>query len=82
MTAAEGPESPIESPAARHRSALLAFRAGRARSRGAGQATTEYLILGMLIAIALVIGEPSPLEELFRAIQTQYGRFTMALSLP
>ena len=33
-------------------------------------------------AIALAIGEPSPLEELFRAIQTQYGRFTMALSLP
>jgi len=48
----------------------------------AGQATTEYLILGMLIAIALAIGEPSPLEELFRALQTQYGRFTMALSLP
>lgn len=47
-----------------------------------GQATSEYLILGMLVAIALAIGEPSPLEELFRAIQTQYGRFTMALSLP
>lgn len=59
-----------------------ATRTACARSRDAGQATTEYLILGMLIAIALVIGEPSPLEELMRAIQTQYGRFTMALSLP
>ncbi len=66
-----------ESPASRSRR-----RCRRQAARLGGQATTEYLILGMLIAIALAIGEPSPLEELFRAIQTQYGRFTMALSLP
>lgn len=52
------------------------------RHRVAGQALPEYLMLGLLIAIVLVIGEPSPLEELFRAIQSHYGRFTMALSLP
>ena len=61
---------------------IIARHAGSQRSRSAGQAMTEYLILGMLIAIVLVIGEPSPLEELFRAIQSHYGRFTMALSLP
>lgn len=58
----------------------LPYRSGR--HAACGQAMTEYLILGMLIAIVLVIGEPSPLEQLFRAIQAHYGRFTMALSLP
>ena len=47
-----------------------------------GQAMPEYLVLSLLIAIVLVIGEPSPLEQLFQAIQSHYGRFTMALSLP
>ncbi len=52
------------------------------RHFNSGQAMTEYLILGMLIAIVLVVGEPSPLEQLIRAIQAHYGRFTLALSLP
>jgi hypothetical protein len=47
-----------------------------------GQATTEYLILGTLIGLVLVLGDPSPLETLVRAIQQVYGRYTMALSLP
>jgi hypothetical protein len=36
----------------------------------------------MLIGVALVLGDPSPLETLVRAIQQVYGRYTMALSLP
>lgn len=50
--------------------------------RLAGQSMTEYLTLAMLIGIVLVVGEPSPLEELIRAVQAAYGRYTMALSLP
>ena len=50
--------------------------------RLAGQSMTEYLTRAMLIGIVLVVGEPSPLEELIRAVQAAYGRYTMALSLP
>jgi hypothetical protein len=35
-----------------------------------------------LIGLVLVIGEDSPLEMLFRAIQGYYGRFTFSLAMP
>lgn len=47
-----------------------------------GQSLAEYTILLALIGLVLVIGEESPLEFLFRAIQGYYGRFTFALSMP
>ena len=52
------------------------------RRRTAGQSLVEYTILMALIALVLVIGEDSPLEVLFRAIQGYYGRFTFSLSMP
>lgn len=57
-------------------------RRGGARAREAGQGMTEYLLVGSLIGLVLVLGDPSPLETLVRAIQQAYGRYTMALSLP
>jgi Flp pilus assembly pilin Flp len=50
--------------------------------RPKGQSLTEYTILLALIGLVLVVGEDSPLEALFRAIQDYYGRFTFALSMP
>jgi len=47
-----------------------------------GQSLVEYTILLGLIGLVLVIGEDSPLEALFRAIQGYYGRFTYSLSMP
>jgi hypothetical protein len=42
----------------------------------------EYTILMALIGLVLVIGEDSPLELLFRAVQGYYGRFTFSLAMP
>ena len=52
------------------------------RSRMHGQSLAEYTILLALIGLVLVLGQDSPLEALFRAIQAYYGRFTFALSMP
>ena len=52
------------------------------RSRMLGQSLAEYTILLALIGLVLVLGQDSPLEALFRAIQGYYGRFTFALSMP
>ena len=52
------------------------------RSRMHGQSLAEYTILLVLIGLVLVLGQDSPLEALFRAIQGYYGRFTFALSMP
>ena len=52
------------------------------RSRMHGQSLAEYTILLALIGLVLVLGQDSPLEALFRAIQGYYGRFTIAVSMP
>lgn len=51
--------------------------------RGAqGQSLVEYTVLLALVGLVLVVGEHSPLESLFRAIQGYYGRFTFSLAMP
>jgi Flp pilus assembly pilin Flp len=52
------------------------------RRHSSGQSLAEYTILLALIGMVLVMGEDSPLEVLFRAIQGYYGRFTFSLSMP
>lgn len=52
------------------------------KGRSRGQSLAEYTLLLALIGLVLVIGQDSPLEELFRAIQGYYGRFTFSLSMP
>jgi Flp pilus assembly pilin Flp len=47
-----------------------------------GQTLAEYTILMALIGLVLVIGEDSPLELVFRAVQGYYGRFTFSLAMP
>jgi Flp pilus assembly pilin Flp len=47
-----------------------------------GQSLVEYTVLLALIGLVLVIGDDSPLEALFRAVQAYYGRFTFSLSMP
>jgi hypothetical protein len=55
---------------------------GKSRGQSRGQSLAEYTILLGLIGLVLVLGEDSPLEALFRAVQGAYGRFTFALSMP
>ena len=43
-----------------------------------GELTPRMITVGLV----LVLGQDSPLEALFRAIQGYYGRFTFALSMP
>ena len=47
-----------------------------------GQAMTEFLLIAALIAIALALGSPSPLEQLISALQNFYIRFSTAMSMP
>ena len=47
-----------------------------------GQSLVEYAILLALIGLVLVLGEESPMELLFRAIQGYYGRFTFSMAMP
>ena len=47
-----------------------------------GQAMTEFLLIAALIAIALALGSPSPLEQLISALQKFYIRFSTAMSMP
>ncbi len=75
------PAVAIHSPGRRSRRRSDGHSSG-GRRRMAGQGLTEYLILGSLIGLVLVVGDPSPLESLVRAIQLTYGRYVMALSLP
>jgi Flp pilus assembly pilin Flp len=50
--------------------------------RSGGHALAEYTILLALVGLVLVIGQDSPLEVLFRAVQQYYGRFTFSMSMP
>lgn len=47
-----------------------------------GQAMTEFLLIAALIAIALALGSPSPLEQIISALQKFYIRFSTAMSMP
>lgn len=47
-----------------------------------GQAASEYLVLVSLLALALVVGPDSALEQPFRAVDQRMGAFTFAISLP
>lgn len=47
-----------------------------------GQSLVEFTLLLALIGLVLVLGEDSPMESLFRAIQGYYGRFTFSMSMP
>lgn len=59
-----------------------AIRVEAMKVQAQGHSLVEYSILLALIGLVLVIGQDSPLETLFRAIQAYYGRFTFALSMP
>jgi hypothetical protein len=48
----------------------------------AGQGTVEYLIAVSLLAMALIVGPNSPLEQLFKALEARYAAFTYAISRP
>ena len=52
------------------------------RRRNHGQAMTEFLLIAALIAIALALGSPSPLEQMITALQQFYIRFSTAMSMP
>ena len=47
-----------------------------------GQSSVEYLVVLALLAMALVIGPDSALEQLFRAFADHYQNFTYAMSRP
>ncbi len=47
-----------------------------------GQSSTEYLVVFALLALALVVGPDSPLEQVFRAFALRYQQFIFAMSRP
>jgi hypothetical protein len=47
-----------------------------------GQAATEYLIATALLALAMALGNPSPLERIFLSVAQLYRSYTYSLSLP
>lgn len=58
-----------------------ARRPGPSRRQRA-QSSVEYLIVVSLLAMALLIGPDSALEQLFRAFADHYQKFTYAMSRP
>ena len=52
------------------------------RKRHRGQSTVEYLIIGVLLLVLLINGNPSPIERFFDAMKTAYQRFSHSISLP
>ncbi len=52
------------------------------RARQGAQSSVEYLIVLSLLALALTIGPDSALEQLFRAFDDHYQKFTYAMSRP
>ena len=60
-------------------------RAPHATTRAArvrGQAATESVIVAVLVAMLLFVGEPSLLERLLEAIRQAYAGFSHAIALP
>lgn len=51
-------------------------------ARQRAQSSVEYLIVLSLLALALTIGPDSALEQLFRAFDDHYQKFTYAMSRP
>ena len=47
-----------------------------------GQATSEYLLVVALFAIAILLGLDSPLEQLLRAASSYLQHYTYILSRP
>ena len=48
--------------------------------RCSGQSSVEYLLILVLVALLLIHGDLSPLEQFFDAIKLAYRRFTYAMS--
>ena len=48
--------------------------------RSHGQISIEYLLILVLVALLLINGDPSPIEQFFDAIKGAYARFTFAMS--
>jgi Flp pilus assembly pilin Flp len=46
-----------------------------------GSVNVEYLVLLALVAMVLLNGNPSPLEQIFDAFREVYARFTHAMSV-
>ncbi len=47
-----------------------------------GQASSEYLLVIALFAIAILLGVDSPLEQLLRAVSSYLQHYTYILSRP
>jgi hypothetical protein len=47
-----------------------------------GQSSVEYLIIGVLVLVVLINGNPSPIERFFDAMKAAYQRFSHSISLP
>ncbi|MDO4230985.1 MAG: hypothetical protein Q4D19_02510 [Lautropia sp.] len=52
------------------------------RTRQRGQAYVEYLVILLALLAVFVAGESDLADEVMKAVQDAYSRFTYALSLP
>ncbi|WWT73965.1 hypothetical protein V8H18_09015 [Lautropia mirabilis] len=54
----------------------------RQRLSQRGQASIEYLLIGLALCLVLFHGEPSAMKKILVAIQQNYSHFSYAMSLP
>ena len=54
----------------------------RRRLSQRGQASIEYLLIGLALCLVLFHGEPSAMKKILVAIQQNYSHFSYAMSLP
>ena len=47
-----------------------------------GSVSVEYVLLASLVCVVLFAGQPSPLDRLLDAIETQYENFSILVALP
>jgi Flp pilus assembly pilin Flp len=52
------------------------------RSRTAGQAYVEYVLIVLLIVVALIGGDHSVMAQLLAAFKSFYSAYSYALSMP
>ena len=54
----------------------------RRRLSQRGQASIEYLLIGLVLCLVLFHGEFSAMKKILAAIQQNYSHFSYAMSLP
>lgn len=60
----------------------LPKRTERWKRNNTGHVLVEYLLVTSVLALALLSGDPSPVEQCLLAFRTAYAKYTYSISLP